>query len=154
MRPTSSNIDYHINFNSGTDSAHLPVLFLHGFTGSGASWISVRQSLTGASLTIDLPGHGQSKIIDPDQPISVYSFIRDVNHILDELSLSKVHLCGYSMGGRLALVLALTHPKRIQSLVLESSSPGIEDGQERRTRKQADEKLAQRIVADFPAIYC
>ena len=52
---------------------------------------------------------------------------------------------GYSMGGRVALHLALAAPERVASLVLEGASPGIADGDERRQRQEADWALAARI---------
>ena len=48
---------------------------------------------------------------------------------------------GYSMGARLALVLALRHPDAIRGLLLESPSPGIADDRERAQRRAADEAL-------------
>ncbi len=56
-------------------------------------------------------------------------------------------LVGYSLGGRLALQAALLAPERISSLVLVSSSAGIEDPDERRGRLQADQALAGEIEA-------
>ena len=52
---------------------------------------------------------------------------------------------GYSMGGRLALFLALEHPELVERLVLVSSSPGIADPEERLTRRIADDELADWI---------
>ena len=55
--------------------------------------------------------------------------------------------CGYSMGGRLALALALRTPERVRRLVLVSASPGLADADERAARRRADEALADRIEA-------
>jgi 2-succinyl-6-hydroxy-2,4-cyclohexadiene-1-carboxylate synthase len=52
-------------------------------------------------------------------------------------------LCGYSMGGRIALHVATTMPERLSRLVLVSTSAGIEDDAERAARRRADELLAQ-----------
>ena len=51
-------------------------------------------------------------------------------------------LCGYSLGGRVALHVALAAPERVSRLVLVSCSPGIEDDSERAERRAADERLA------------
>jgi 2-succinyl-6-hydroxy-2,4-cyclohexadiene-1-carboxylate synthase len=49
---------------------------------------------------------------------------------------------GYSMGGRLALHLAVRDPERFAGLVTVGASPGIDDAAERRRRRDADEELA------------
>jgi 2-succinyl-6-hydroxy-2,4-cyclohexadiene-1-carboxylate synthase len=51
---------------------------------------------------------------------------------------------GYSMGGRMALHLALAHPDRVEALVLVSATAGIDDSDERRARVASDEALARR----------
>jgi 2-succinyl-6-hydroxy-2,4-cyclohexadiene-1-carboxylate synthase len=54
-------------------------------------------------------------------------------------------LCGYSLGGRVALHVALGAPERVSCLVLVSSSPGIEDLAERAERRRADQQLADEL---------
>jgi 2-succinyl-6-hydroxy-2,4-cyclohexadiene-1-carboxylate synthase len=51
-------------------------------------------------------------------------------------------LCGYSLGGRVALHVALAHPERVSRLVLVASTAGIEDPAMRAERRAADERLA------------
>jgi 2-succinyl-6-hydroxy-2,4-cyclohexadiene-1-carboxylate synthase len=57
-------------------------------------------------------------------------------------------LAGYSMGGRIALALALAAPSRVSRLTLIGASPGIADRGERRARRAADEALADRIEGE------
>src|SRR5205807_1891869 len=54
-------------------------------------------------------------------------------------------LCGYSMGGRVALHVALAAPARVQRLVLIACHPGIEGERERAARRRADERLAREL---------
>ena len=77
----------------------------------------------------------------------------DLNSLLDESSLEAVHLAGYSMGGRLALFFALTHPERVRTLCLVSASPGIAPPVERAERRDSDNALADRIERDGTAAF-
>jgi len=70
--------------------------------------------------------------------------------VLDELSVGRATFVGYSMGGRLALYLALRYPERCAALLLESTSPGIEDAADREARRRSDEEKAARLESgDF-----
>ena len=66
---------------------------------------------------------------------------------LEALAPAELVLAGYSMGGRLALALALRDPGRVRRLVLVSASPGLADPGERAARREADAALARRIEA-------
>ncbi len=55
------------------------------------------------------------------------------------------HVVGYSMGARLALALAVRHPERVRTLVLESGSPGLASEEERSARCASDEALASEL---------
>src|SRR5699024_3377476 len=66
--------------------------------------------------------------------------------LLEELQVSKCHLLGYSMGGRVALSFAQRHPEMVSCLILESASPGLKTESERIERKEKDAKLADNIL--------
>ena len=75
---------------------------------------------------------------------------RAVVRTLDELEARRPVIVGYSMGGRLALYLALRYPERCTGLFLESASPGLESAGEREARRDADEEKAKRLESgDF-----
>jgi 2-succinyl-6-hydroxy-2,4-cyclohexadiene-1-carboxylate synthase len=117
------------------------LVLLHGFTGSAASW---RPFAWGRrAVAVDLVGHGRSP--KPDDPTfyRAESQVGQLLAVLDRLDLGQVDLVGYSMGGRLAMQLAVALPQRVRNLVLESASPGIVDPAERAARVASDEKLAQ-----------
>ncbi len=65
-----------------------------------------------------------------------------------ELADGRFALAGYSMGGRIALHVALAAPERVTRLVLLSTTAGIEDPAQRAARRAADEELAGEIERD------
>jgi 2-succinyl-6-hydroxy-2,4-cyclohexadiene-1-carboxylate synthase len=70
----------------------------------------------------------------------------DLIAIFQALRLSSLNLVGYSMGGRLALYTAVNHSRLLHSLILESSSPGLESVRQRQERRASDEILAGEIL--------
>lgn len=62
---------------------------------------------------------------------------------------SPSFLAGYSMGGRIALYLALRFPNLFRKTVIISASPGLKTEEERQTRKESDERLALNIEENF-----
>lgn len=127
------------------------VVFLHGFMGSGADWADVVSALEERYCCVapDLPGHGTSLGLPPEA-YTIEGTALMSRELLDGLGIPRATLAGYSMGGRLALYLALRHPERFSGLFLESASPGIEDASERETRRRADAEKAKRLESgDF-----
>jgi 2-succinyl-6-hydroxy-2,4-cyclohexadiene-1-carboxylate synthase len=118
------------------------LVLLHGFSGTRHAWDRVTAQLSPQRylpLGLDLPGHGDAAELDA--PIS---FDSCVAHVLAN-SPARFALCGYSLGGRVALHVALAAPRRVTRLVLVSTSAGIEDPAERAQRRAADRRLADEL---------
>ncbi|MGI8756690.1 MAG: alpha/beta fold hydrolase [Acidimicrobiales bacterium] len=117
------------------------VVLAHGFTQTGASWRPLVAELAGdlQVVTVDLPGHGGSGAIGADLPTAA--------GLLGEVGGPATYV-GYSMGGRVALRLALDVPDLVARLVLIGATAGIEDPGERAARRASDEALAERIERD------
>lgn len=145
-----SNQIFHINDDSYAyriDGRGEVLVLFHGFTSAQTTWDSMYDELitTYQVLTIDLPGHGETWV---QEDKSMKDFCDDFNALLESLSISEIHLLGYSMGGRTALSFANYYPEKIKSLILESASPGIADPIERKKRKEADKALAEKILVE------
>jgi 2-succinyl-6-hydroxy-2,4-cyclohexadiene-1-carboxylate synthase len=115
------------------------VVLLHGFGGTRHAWDGVMGLLPNERyrpLALDLPGHGD--VADASRPIS---FAGCTEHVL-AASPERFALCGYSLGGRIALHVALAAPERVERLVLVSSTAGIEDLAERARRRASEHRLA------------
>lgn len=95
-------------------------------------------------IAVDLPGHGSSTGLPPEA-YTIEGAARALLDLLDDLGVERPVISGYSMGGRLALYLALRHPDRLSGLFLESASPGLKDAEERAARRAADEERAARL---------
>ena len=129
----------------------LPVIvFLHGFTGSSATWTAIVEPLKDKfkTVTIDLTGHGKTMAPTNPNRYSMDEQIADLEALFSELNLKSFTLVGYSMGGRIALAYANKYPTKVLLLILESASPGIKTESERIERRKTDEMLAERIVKD------
>jgi 2-succinyl-6-hydroxy-2,4-cyclohexadiene-1-carboxylate synthase len=142
-----------LNHEVSGDRRSPAVLFLHGFMGSSADWRETMAMMGDQtfSIAVDLPGHGASLGLPPDT-YTIEGATRAVIRILEGLEVVRPVVAGYSMGGRLALYLALRYPNRCTGLFLESSSPGLERSSERAARHAADESKAERLESgDFEA---
>jgi len=127
----------------------LPLVLLHGFTGTGEFWLPVANRLPRRRCIFpDLPGHGGTNAPGPAGEWRLDRAADEVAQLLDRLGVERFTLAGYSMGGRLALSLALRHPDRVAALVLIGATPGIEDESERAARAKADATLADSIERD------
>lgn len=121
-----------------------PLLLLHGFTGTSHTWHFLMDTLSHSYtiMTIDLPGHGQTK---SKSFKSMVSCCDDLKQLLVYNGFDKVHLLGYSLGGRTALSFSILYPEMVSSLILESASPGLKTLEERDVRQTQDEILARKI---------
>lgn len=116
-------------------------LLLHGFTHTGSSWDPVVAALGERYrvLAPDIRGHGAAGEV---VPVTLKAVLSDIQSLAPDRGFV---LGGYSMGGRIALHVALAMPGRVGRLVLIGASPGIADAEERAQRRRADEKLATEV---------
>ncbi|MGE4170090.1 MAG: 2-succinyl-6-hydroxy-2,4-cyclohexadiene-1-carboxylate synthase [Candidatus Margulisiibacteriota bacterium] len=118
------------------------LLCLHGFLGSPSDWAFLENSLAGMSVQkMFLPGHHPNRAVPKNFEAAVQDFGQQIQSQYPE----GVHLLGYSMGGRLALGIALAFPESVKSLVLISASPGLKTEAERHSRWQLDQTWAHRL---------
>lgn len=148
MRREIDGIDYHV-VRSGT-AGRPPLLLVHGFMGSGASWDELAPVLAERFdvLAPDLPGHGGTVASGDAERIGVESTADDLAALVDGLDAGPAAVIGYSLGARIALRMAVEHPGLVARLVLESPSPGIDAEVDRTARRIADEALAEALERD------
>lgn len=100
-----------------------PVLVvLHGLYGQQGNWATHARTLAGdfTVYALDARNHGQSAHADS---MRLDEMAQDVSDTLDALGLQRVHLLGHSMGGKIAMLLALQQPQRVLSLLVVDIAP-------------------------------
>src|SRR5690554_6843100 len=99
-----------------------PLVILHGLFGNQGNWAWHARELSSEYevYAFDLRNHGRSPWSDThDYP----AMAEDVAETMESLGLSSAHILGHSMGGKVAMQLALTQPERVRSLVVVDIAP-------------------------------
>jgi len=102
-----------------------PLLLVHGLGSSGRDWeIQYAHFAQNYQVIVfDGRGHGQSD--KPPGPYSIARFAEDCAKLLKFLELEQVHVVGISMGGMIALQLAVDYPEMMKSLVVVNTGPEL-----------------------------
>ncbi len=94
------------------------VILIHGFGGDLDNWLFNIDALaeTATVYALDLPGHGQSsKALDKP---GLASLTAALAQFMDKTGIDSAHLAGHSMGGGIAMQMAINHPEKVKSLTL------------------------------------
>jgi pimeloyl-ACP methyl ester carboxylesterase len=108
---------YYVGRRLGRD-ARPPVLLLHGAGGSHQHWLYQVRDLASPACAPDLPGHGRSA---GSGFARIAAYGDWVVAFLDELDLDRAVIAGHSMGGAIALDVALRYPDRVGGVGLIST---------------------------------
>jgi pimeloyl-ACP methyl ester carboxylesterase len=106
----------------GEDRDNPPVLFIHGLSGCWQNWLEnipffARERRV---IAVDLPGFGQSEM--PVEEISISGYAATIDALLEELDVPTAQVVGNSMGGFIGAELAISHPQRVERLVLVAAA--------------------------------
>jgi len=117
------------------------IVLVHGFAQTRDCWGPLLDDLAADHevCRVDAPGHGRSA--------TLHAGLRTGARLIADQGGRAIYL-GYSMGGRLALHLALANPELVERLVLIGATAGIDDPAERAERRRADEAMAARLERD------
>ncbi|MEX2648909.1 MAG: acetoin dehydrogenase dihydrolipoyllysine-residue acetyltransferase subunit [Alphaproteobacteria bacterium] len=99
-----------------------PIVLVHGFGGDLNAWLFNQPALAerGRTIALDLPGHGQSSGDVGEGTVAALS--GTLLGFMDSLGLGAAHLVGHSLGGAIALAVAVAQPGRVRSLTLIASA--------------------------------
>jgi 2-succinyl-6-hydroxy-2,4-cyclohexadiene-1-carboxylate synthase len=118
------------------------LVLIHGFTQNANCWPGIAAPLGEAGhevVAVDAPGHGRRSQMGAD--------LWGASDLIAAEGGRAAYL-GYSMGGRIALHVALAHPEVVDQLILVSATPGIEDDTARAERRAADDAQATALERD------
>lgn len=109
-----------------------PILLIHGVGARLDNWDGVAAALSCNFKVVryDLRGHGQSSKA-PGQ-YSLQMFADDAVGLLDHLGIARAHVAGHSLGGMIAITLAVRHPPRVDRLAVLSAAAGRTEEERRK----------------------
>ncbi len=127
-----------------------PLVLLHGFTASSATFMNNIPRLSGrfTVIAVELLGHGNSESPEEPGPYAPAPAVARMVDLMDHLGYDEFLLCGHSLGGALALRVALDHPDRVAGLVIINSNSAAGKPEWREAIRPRMQQLANRIRAD------
>lgn len=151
-----------MNLYYRTQGEGTPIIIIHGLFGDGLNWGGVARQLKDKYHLVlpDMRNHGRSGHDNND--CTYPSMAEDVSGLMDELELPDAHIVGHSMGGKIAMTLALSQPERVRSLTVVDIAPKAYPEGHRdvfaglsavaqaqpKTRQEADELLKPHLETD------
>jgi len=107
-----------LHYDERGDGEGAPIVLLHGLGSSSADWAFQLPGLSRDQrvLAVDLRAHGRSS--RPRGRLTIEAMANDVAVLLAALGVPPAHVVGLSLGGCVALTLALDHPECVRSLTL------------------------------------
>lgn len=127
-----------------------PVLLIHGFTASAASFEAnldgLRRHFT--VVTVELLGHGASDAPEEAGAYGPAPAVQRIIDLMDHLEYDSAFICGHSLGGALALRVALEAPHRVAALAVINSSSAAGTPEWRDAARPRMKEMADRVRED------
>ena len=117
------------------------LVLMHGIGGNRTNWTDQVAAFSKHYRTVawDARGYGQSD--DYEGPLDFNAFARDLLALLDHFGAEKAHICGLSMGGRIAQDFYLHYPERVKTLILVATFSGFKRLEEAERQRFLDLRL-------------
>lgn len=127
------------------------VVLVHGLSGCWQNWLENIPQLARRHrvIALDLPGFGESEL--PNEEISIPGYGRFVDAFLGEIGIERAAIVGNSMGGFIAAEVAISHPSRVEKLVLVSAAGLVRVGNRELYALERAARLFHPLTAAFLA---
>ena len=102
--------------------AGLPIVVIPGLGTDSKVFMPLGEDLAAAGSVVLLDPRGAGRSSKPREPYTIEEMAEDVSGLITELGIAPAAVVGYSLGGRIALCLAATHPGQVSRLVLAATS--------------------------------
>src|SRR5213080_2719915 len=99
-----------------------PLVLIVGLGTDISEWDGIIRWLAKKYKVLAFDNRGAGRTDKPDAPYSIETMAHDTAGLMQALGIEQAHILGISMGGRIALALALRQPKRVKKLILVSTS--------------------------------
>src|SRR5258708_16664267 len=102
-----------------------PLILIHGLADDHRAWRRALPSLMlrHRVLMYDLRGHGGTSLGRPDGTLDQLG--SDLDSLMDSIGVDTAHVAGFSLGGTIAMRMAIDHPSRVRRLVLVATSSPV-----------------------------
>jgi 3-oxoadipate enol-lactonase len=114
------------------------VVFIHALGATGDMWKPQVEAFSRRFLVMTYDAGGHYREADGSARLTLQDRVSDLTAVLDAVGVTAVHVVGLSMGGMIAQLFGLTHPERVKSLVLASTTAGYPADGRRQLEQRAD----------------
>ena len=104
-----------------------PLLLIAGLASDSQSWSPIINSLAAHFRIIVFDNSGVGRSSNDNTDITIKKMAEDCVILIKKLGLSSINVLGHSMGGMIAMDLAIRHPEMVNKLILEATSPKINE---------------------------
>lgn len=154
MREIGNNMkitvnDIAVNYNDDGEDQAPVIIFIHGFPFNKSMWDKQLKALKENYRVIayDVRGHGDSDCGTGD--FSIELFVDDLLSFMNALKIDKAMLCGFSMGGYIALSAIEKHPDRFDALILSDTTCLADTPEAKEKRLKTIESIKKKGVSKF-----
>lgn len=103
----------------------MPIVLINGIGCDTRSWEFLIPFLASSFQVINFDMRGSGKSDKPDKPYTISEITNDTYDLLSGLNIKRANILGFSLGGCVAIELAINHPEIIDKLILLSTTPSL-----------------------------